>query len=119
MNDQILACCGLECNNCPLLNAHKDPQEAEKIVDWFRSEGWIQKNDGVQQMLREKPYCNGCHGDRSVHWAANCWILSCCADDKKLKNCSQCTDFPCDKLLEWSNENKHYKNAFERLKKLV
>jgi len=64
--------------------------------------------------------CNGCRGNRSVHCSVSNdhmrWILECCVDQRGHDCCSQCEDFRCDRLTEWSKKNDGYAEAFARLK---
>jgi hypothetical protein len=86
--------------------------------------GWLKADEGKAEILERRMYCNGCKGDRSVHWSVNddgtvsCWILECCVDRKGLEFCSQCGEFPCDRLTEWSKENDGYGAAFARLQSM-
>ena len=118
MPQEIIAVCGLICSTCSILKAHTDKEAAESVVGWFKSEKWLKENEGVDELLKNGPLCSGCRGDRSVHWAADCWILQCCVDDKKLLYCSECDEFPCKRLVEWSKENKHYTSALLTLKNM-
>ena len=109
--NQMIAVCGLECHKCDILEATEDPKIAQGIVDWFKRE----RNEVVKL---EDVRCSGCKGDRSRHWSADCWILQCCVDGKGLEFCHQCDEFPCDKLVKWSKENKGYTEALNRLKEM-
>jgi hypothetical protein len=113
-----IAACGLDCSKCPMPNIHKDLETANKWVGQFREWKVISDNEGAEEIIARGPYCISCHGDRSKHWSADCWILKCCVDDKGLDNCSQCEEFPCEKLVEWSKENPHYGKALDNLKQM-
>jgi hypothetical protein len=117
MNRQIAAC-GLDCGSCEILRVPTDPEATRSVTDWFRRMGWIGEGEGVEDVVRKAPYCLGCRGDRSVHWSSDCWILKCCVDDKVLDHCSECDEFPCEKLSEWSKKNEGYSRAFERMKRM-
>ena len=116
MNRCMLAACGLNCENCEIRLAPVDPEAAEVIVRWFKSQGWLSENEGMPEVIKRKMYCTGCLGSRETHWSADCWILQCCVDDKHLDNCSQCPDFPCERLIEWSKKDDSYADAFRNLK---
>lgn len=105
----MIAVCGLDCSKCDILEASTNPEVAQKIADWFRKE----KNIDVKV---EDIRCMGCRGDRTKHWSPDCWILQCCVDKKRLEFCSECGDFPCEKLIEWSKGDKRYEEALTRLK---
>jgi len=89
-------------------------------VKWYREMGWLTSEEGVAEALERNMICNGCKGDRSVHWSVSddqmCWILECCVDQRGYVFCSQCEGFPCDRLTEWSKKNDGYAKAFARLK---
>jgi len=116
MESEMMAACGLDCGGCEIRLAPSDAQAAQTIVEWFRKEGWLAPNEGMAEVLERKMYCCGCLGDRTVHWSADCWILACCADERKLANCSQCAEFPCRRLEAWARQNAGYGAALERLR---
>lgn len=118
MNEIMLAACGLDCGSCEIRLAPFDPSAAKVIVDWFRSRGWLTTEEGIEQVIEKKMYCTGCLGDRSTHWDSHCWILNCCVDRKHCSNCSECEDFPCSRLVEWSTQNEGYRVALARLRQL-
>ena len=110
------AACGLNCETCEIRLAPFDPAAAESVLKWFRSEGWLTESEGLTEVIQRKLYCTGCLGSRETHWSADCWILHCCIDEAHLENCSQCPDFPCDRLIEWSQQNESYQHALENLR---
>ena len=114
----MVAACGLECRTCLIRLVPEKGQAAEKAIAWYRKMGWLKEDEGITEALERKMYCNGCHGDRSVHWSADCWILKCCVDEKGLQHCSQCGDFVCDRLEKWAAGDKAYAGALARLKEM-
>lgn len=112
------AACGLNCETCEIRLAPHDADAAEGVMKWFRSMAWLKEDEGMDEVIERRMYCTGCHGSRETHWSADCWILICCVDDHNLNNCSECETFPCDRLLEWSGENKSYEAAFAGLNAL-
>jgi len=117
-DDVMMAACGLLCGDCHIRKMPFDDEAARITIDWYREMGWLTKDEGVKEAVEKNMICTGCYGDRSAHWSPECWILKCCVDTKGLKHCHQCTDFPCEKLEEWSKQNDGYTKAFERLKQL-
>ncbi len=107
----MIAVCGLECHKCDIRQASNDPKIAQEIVDWFKKE----RNE---DMKPEDICCMGCKGDRAKHWSPDCWILQCCVDKKGHQFCSQCYEFPCDRLADWSKQCERYGNALARLKRM-
>ena len=116
-----IAACGLDCEACSIRRLPFDEAAAKTCVDWYREMGWLKPTEGRDEALERGMTCNGCKGDRAVHWSVDddgtvsCWILSCCVDEKGLEFCSDCDEFPCDRLVDWSKENDGYVKAFERL----
>ncbi len=107
-NENMIACCGLDCSVCDVRLAPGNPEQAKHISDWI--------NENFETKCKpEDIACTWCRGEREGHWSADCWILRCCVDDKGLEYCSDCDEFPCDKLVEWSKQSEKYGKAFERL----
>jgi hypothetical protein len=108
----MIAACGLDCaNECGIFRAPRDPSVAQGLAEHFRSQGYSDAEPGWF-------HCDGCKGDRTKHWSADCWILKCCVDDKGLEYCSQCADFPCRKLEDWAAQGNRYARALDRLKSM-
>jgi hypothetical protein len=80
--------------------------------------GWLSEGEGVAEAAAKKLLCPGCHGDRTAHWSPDCWILQCCVDQKGLRHCSECPDFPCERLVAWSESDDWYSRAFARLRRM-
>ena len=108
---EMIAVCGLDCGPCDMREASDDPKLAKEIVEWFERE----RNEGLKI---EDIHCRGCKGDREEHWAPDCWILQCCVDEKGLEFCSDCGDFPCDRLEKWATGSERYGIALDRLQSL-
>ena len=113
-----LAACGLDCETCEIRLAPHDANTAEGVMKWFRSMGWLKEDEGMDEVIERRMYCTGCHSSRETHWSSDCWILTCCVDDRGLNNCSECDQFPCERLVTWSQENDSYRAAFDTLKRL-
>jgi len=118
MNTSMLAACGLNCETCEIRLAPFNQNAATAVLKWFKSQGWLAENAGMPEVLERKMYCTGCLGSRETHWSADCWILACCVDQRSRNNCSECPDFPCDRLIEWSEQDMIYKEALANLRKL-
>jgi len=85
---QLIAACGLDCGSCEIRLLPTDEKAAREAIDWYRQQGWLKEDEGLAEALARKMYCCGCHGDRSIHWSADCWILHCCVDERGLPHCS-------------------------------
>ena len=118
MQDIEIAACGLICSDCAIKKVPFDEKSAEQVYKWFLDMKWIEENKTIEEFMADGPYCEGCQGNRENHWSPDCWILECCVNDKGLDNCSECKDFPCDRLIEWAKEDEGYSEALERLRKM-
>ena len=105
----MIACCGIDCEPCDIRQCPSDPELAERTAVWFRAHV---DERAVSSWFR----CSGCHGDRSDHWSADCWILRCCVDERGLRHCSECDESPCGRLVEWAGQNDRYGAALDRLR---
>lgn len=115
-DDTMMAACGLLCGSCDIRRMPFDDESARVTIDWYREMGWLTMDQGVKEAFEKNMVCTGCHGDRKTHWSSDCWILKCCVDEKHLRYCHECSDFPCNRLVEWSKQNEGYAKAFERLR---
>ena len=116
METAMMAACGLDCYACEIRRAPTDTRAAQVVTDWFKKEGWLAPDEGMAEVLERKMTCRGCLGDRAAHWSADCWILACCVDERRLTDCSQCPEFPCRRLEAWATQNAGYGAALERLR---
>ncbi|MBS3782219.1 MAG: DUF3795 domain-containing protein [Candidatus Thermoplasmatota archaeon] len=114
--EEEIGACGLLCHDCSIYMAHTDKNQAKKVRDWFLKEGFLTENKSIDEFMADGPYCLGCHGDKETHWSPDCWILRCCVDGKGLNNCSECSEFPCKGLEEWSTKDESYDKALKRMK---
>jgi hypothetical protein len=110
----MIVVCGLACSGCDIRRVPSDAAAAQRVVDWFRDQGWLAQDEGVTEIIQRAMYYKGCRGGRSVHWSPDCWILRCCVDEKGLEFCSKCEEFPCLRLQEWAQSGK-YARALQRL----
>jgi len=115
---EMIAVCGLDCGSCEIRRAPSEPDAAQRLVAWFKKEGWLKEDEGINEVIERRMYCMGCRGDRSLHWSSDCWILKCCVDDKGHEFCYECVSFPCERLSEWAKQNDDYNQALQRLKKM-
>jgi len=86
------------------------------MLVWLKEEGRVDQEKDPEEFMEEGPYCLGCRSDGKTRWCPDCRIRKCCTDDRGLENCSQCEDFPCDRLITWSKDNEATREALERLK---
>jgi len=116
--ERLIAVCGLDCTDCDIRRVPTDADAAQRMVWWFRDMGWLKQDEGVAEIIERSMYCQCCHGDRSVHWSADCAILTCCVDKKGLEFCYECDDFVCERLNDWAQRDPKYTEALQRLQSM-
>lgn len=94
--ETLIAACGLVCSRCDAFRATREnsQEKLERVAaDW-------RKRYNCGEINAENIRCNGCMtdgGPKCGHCESNCETRKC-ALSKKLSTCSQCADFPCEKL---------------------
>ena len=114
MGKHKLAACGIDCNECGQYKVTHfgDKKSAEDLVPWFKSMGWIGKDDGAEAVIKKAPLCGGCWS--GVGFCSQNCMRPCCVE-RKLNNCGECVDFPCEKYVDWIADLDHHKKAMEHL----
>jgi hypothetical protein len=116
-----LAACGIDCAACGSYKAtiHHDIKAAEGLVDWYRSQGWIGKNEGAEAVMRKAPLCKGCWNTTDdCFFKCGCLPgrdFRICCIEKQIGHCGECYDFPCEQYLEFVGDLEHHKKAMEYL----
>jgi len=111
MSGSLIAPCGIDCSTCSIYRAKDEPEVMKEILDWFRN---VRKVELSPEQVR----CEGCLGDRAKHWSADCDILQCSVDNRKINSCSDCGDFPCDRLEKWAQHGPKYAKALDMLREM-
>lgn len=114
-----MAPCGLDCAVCDIRLVAEDAGAAERVVAWYREQGWLKPDEGLPEIVKRSMYCQGCRGPRTLHWSPDCEILTCCVDAKGLLFCSECRGFPCEPLLNWATRGSHHVRALEALRRMA
>lgn len=85
--------CGLFCGTCPAYLAHRENDVAE-----------LGKASQVMGVPIEQIRCDGCLSQRVMPHCADCKHgFRRCSAEKKVTWCFQCTDFPCQRLQDFTN----------------
>ena len=79
------ACCGFDCNKCPLFIAskHNDEDMRQEVVKMYE----------ISDMK-----CLGCLSDKPCSACIKCAIRTCCLG-KGYENCGQCESYPNCKII--------------------
>ncbi|RLE73066.1 MAG: DUF3795 domain-containing protein [Thermoprotei archaeon] len=101
--DKALAgVCGLYCGCCPIYRAYKDGYENFLKI--------IAATVGV-----DKVACEGCRSEKC--WRENCFFKEC-AYGRGLDFCFECPEYPCGRLLEFSEMVSHRQVIFENAERI-
>ncbi len=92
--DQIIARCGYRCDLCL---AYRPNVEANPGSQVTLSDGW-QKYFGFR-IPPEAIICDGCMGENPCLIDKSCPVRPCVIE-KRIANCSECREYPCDKLAD-------------------
>ncbi|HPF82620.1 MAG TPA: DUF3795 domain-containing protein [Bacilli bacterium] len=57
-----------------------------------------------------KDRCNGCTKINKPFWADSCPVKKCC-EDKNIKCCGECNDFPCELLKAFAYDKEQGDNG--------
>lgn len=109
MTHSMIAPCGIDCSACDIHRAKDNPELMAEVLDWFKTE---RKKEFSAEQIR----CDGCLGERSRHWSPECWILRCVVEEHHHESCSECEEFPCERLEKWGRSSAGYSKALARLK---
>ena len=115
MNDLKLAACGIDCAECASykVTMENDIVEAEKLIEWYRGNGWINENEGAEAILAKNPLCTGCWSSVKDDCFFKCGCGSCdfriCCTEKHINHCGECDVFPCEYYREWASWTDSHK----------
>ena len=120
MNNLRMAACGIDCSECAQykVTMKNDMKEAELLVDWFKSQGWIRENDGAEAVVKKAPLCKGCWNiTDDCFWKCGCGSIDfrICCNEKQINHCGDCVEFPCENYEKWSDRHESHKKAKEHL----
>jgi predicted nucleic acid binding AN1-type Zn finger protein len=109
---EMIAYCGLLCNECPAYLATVEDDDAARasVAEQWSTEQWPLTPDDI--------CCDGCTSEsgRLLSFCADCSTRNC-AREHGVANCAYCDDFPCEGLEKhW--EMSHPVNARQRLEAL-
>jgi len=92
--EKMIAFCGITCAECPayIATQKNDDNERKKVAEMWSKE----LSSGINL---EDINCDGCLQDegRLFSYCRECPIKKC-AQEKGLKNCAYCDEYPCERL---------------------
>lgn len=93
----LITLCGDNCTECPRYNAHSDDELKSVAKLWYKV-GW---RDRV--VSNEEITCTGCSSHKLCTYG-----LVDCTRKHNVEKCNQCTEFPCEKILNMLKRSNDY-----------
>ena len=111
MNKPRMAACGLDCSECGAykVTMFDDLEEAGKMVEFWRYNGWIGPDDGAEAILKMNPVCKGCWDNADCCIKCGCGEnrdFRACCNEKQIRHCGECGVFPCEDYKAWASQNE-------------
>lgn len=94
--------CGLNCGACPVGMASEKGDQALLAI---LAERW---GNEAGELL-----CGGCKSGRNSVFCSSCGLRDC-ARERELEFCFQCTDYPCDRLVSFRDDDAPHHSAVLR-----
>ena len=92
VKNEFLSPCGMYCSVCAVRAAQQNNDQELKTI--------LASYFGTSP---ENIVCEGCMSEKTFQFAKTCSIRAC-AQEKKLKDCRQCDDFPCNNIKNFPIE---------------
>ena len=110
-NEYLVSPCGLYCGAC---SAYIATQRAKEQGTAAKPES------GAKKPSMGNMQCDGClGGGRIAPHASSCAIKECAASKSKNRLCSDCPEFPCDRITDFNNDGiPHHGEVLENLRQL-
>lgn len=110
--EEMVAYCGLVCNECPTYKATKknDNKTKAKIAEeWSRQYQHLFKPEDIN--------CDGCLavGSVQIGYCQICEIRKCCSE-RNVLNCGYCVEYPCYKLNNFHTKAVKAKDKLESIR---
>ena len=99
MSLEMIAYCGLDCSVCKAFRATQTND-----VEWKKQ---IAKHWSDQSEIRFRPEdvdCHGCKSDVISGFCRRLCKIKPCAEEKRVKTCAHCDDYPCGKLKDFLSD---------------
>lgn len=109
----MIAYCGLDCSVCKVFKATQtnDIEWKKQIVKHWSDQGEI-------KFTPDDATCHGCKSDVISGFCRKLCQVKPCAEEKKVKTCAHCENYPCGKLKEFlTNEDPVAKKNLEEIRK--
>ena len=101
MGEKIIAACGNDCAVCPRYTAHPFEKTEEELR--HTAELWMKIGYRDHIVSNEEIACYGCKPENWCRYR----VVKCC-EDRGIKTCGSCSEFPCDNMKECFTVTKSF-----------
>ncbi len=117
---EIIACCGLVCQTCPIYLATRQENKEEQARMRAEIAQLCKEQYGVNYEPEDITDCDGCQteGERLFSASKNCPIRKC-ARQKGLENCAYCTEYACGKLEAFFSTDPTAKTRLDEIRSSI
>ena len=108
----LAAPCGLYCGACSILVAGKrgDSKRLEQIAKGLAE--YLGQPVEVRDLA-----CEGCLSEVVALHCREC-VLAACALERGLIHCAQCSDFPCQRIIDFNNDGmRHHSEVLDNIRR--
>ena len=112
--EELVAVCGLYCGACPVYRVRQDNNQ--EGLEEIRQN--MSQRQGREVSLDEV-WCDGClSGGRLSSFCQKCEIRLCAAGKPGVTRCSDCSDFPCDRIIAFNNDGvRHHAEVLDNVRR--
>ena len=93
---EMIAYCGLDCNECKAFRATQ-----LRDIEWKKQIAQHWSDQGEIKFKPEDVDCHGCRSDLISGFCRKLCRIRPCAEEKKVKTCAHCNNYLCEKLKEY------------------
>jgi hypothetical protein len=111
---EMMAYCGLRCDECKILKVtqardyEQKKQTAKRWSDQFEI-----------KFKPEDVTCEGCKSDVLSGWCRSICKMRPCAEERNVETCAHCDNYPCDVLKKFLSEEPVAKENLETIRRTL
>ena len=105
---KVLAACGNDCASCPRYVAHPYEKSEEELQ--HTAELWMKIGYRDHVVSNEEIECHGC---KAGNWCR--YGIVECTSKKGIKNCGECSEYPCAKISECFEVTTTFEEAIKNV----
>lgn len=114
---EMVAYCGLTCQNCPIYMATRQENKEEQLRTRTEIVRLCKEHYGMQYELIDITDCDGCRteGGRLFSACKTC-VMRNCAGKKGLENCAYCPEYACKELRSFFEKDPGAKTRLDEIR---